>query len=93
VGKTPANIYGARDLHGVVWEWVEDFNSILVSGDSREQGDPDLLRFCGAGALTMQDKDNYAILMRIAMLSSLEGRYTTTSMGFRCASDLKSGRP
>lgn len=93
VGKTPANIYGARDLHGVVWEWVEDFNSILVSGDSREQGDPDILRFCGAGALTMQDKDNYAILMRIAMLSSLEGRYTTTSMGFRCASDLQSAKP
>lgn len=93
VGKTPANIYGVRDLHGVVWEWVEDFNSILVSGDSREQGDPDKLRFCGAGALTMQDKDNYAILMRIAMLSSLEGSYTTTSMGFRCASDLKSATP
>jgi len=93
VGKTPPNMYGARDLHGVVWEWVEDFNSILVSGDSREQGDPDVLRFCGTGALTMQDKDNYAILMRIAMLSSMEGRYTTTSMGFRCASDLKSAQP
>ena len=93
VGKTPANIYGVRDLHGVVWEWVEDFNSILVSGDSREQGDPDNLRFCGAGAATMQDKNNYAILMRIAMLSSLEGHYTTTSMGFRCASDLQSAKP
>ncbi len=93
VGNTPANIYGVRDVHGVVWEWVEDFNSILVSGDSREQGDPDLLKFCGAGAQTMQDKDNYPILMRVAMLSSLEGRYTTTSMGFRCASDLQGAKP
>ncbi len=90
VGKTPANIYGTRDIHGVVWEWIEDFNSILVSGDNREQGDPDVLKFCGTGALTMQDKDNYAILMRIALFSSMQGHYTTSSLGFRCARDIKS---
>jgi formylglycine-generating enzyme required for sulfatase activity len=89
VGKTPANVYGVRDIHGVVWEWIDDFNSILVSGDNREQGDPDITKFCGTGALTMQDKDNYAILMRVALFSSLQGHYTTSSLGFRCASDLK----
>ena len=46
-----ANAYGVRDLHGLVWEWVDDFNALLVSADNREQGDPDLLKFCGAGAL------------------------------------------
>ena len=25
VGSTPANYYGVQDLHGVVWEWVDDF--------------------------------------------------------------------
>jgi formylglycine-generating enzyme len=93
VGKTPANIYGVRDVHGVVWEWVEDFNSILVSGDNRDQGDPDVLKFCGTGALTMKDKDNYAILMRVALFSSLQGNYTTSSLGFRCASDVKEAAP
>ena len=93
VGKTPANVYGIRDLHGVVWEWIDDFNSILVSGDNREQGDPDVLRFCGSGALTMKDKDNYAILMRIALFSSLQGHYTTASLGFRCVSDAKARKP
>lgn len=93
VGKTPANIYGVRDIHGVVWEWVQDFNSILVSGDNREQGDPNILKFCGAGVLALKDKENYAILMRTALLSSLQGNYTTASLGFRCASDINETKP
>jgi formylglycine-generating enzyme required for sulfatase activity len=88
VGGTPANIYGIQDLHGVVWEWVYDLSSLLVSGDNREQSDPDALRFCGEGALTMEQKENYAILMRIAMLSSMQARYTSGTMGFRCAEDV-----
>ena len=80
-----ANAHGARDLHGLVWEWVDDFNALLVSADNREQGDPDLLRFCGAGAITMQQRENYAVLMRIAMLSSLKAVDTTANLGFRCA--------
>jgi formylglycine-generating enzyme required for sulfatase activity len=80
-----ANVYGVRDLHGLVWEWVEDFNALLVEGDSRKQGDPDRLRFCGAGAITLQQRENYAVLMRIAMLSSLNASDTTANLGFRCA--------
>ena len=80
-----ANVYGVRDLHGLVWEWVDDFNALLVSADNREQGDPDLLRFCGAGAITLQQRENYAVLMRIAMLSSLKAADTTANLGFRCA--------
>jgi formylglycine-generating enzyme required for sulfatase activity len=80
-----ANAYGVRDLHGLVWEWVDDFNALLVSADNREQGDPDLLRFCGAGAITLQQRENYAVLMRIAMLSSLKAADTTANLGFRCA--------
>jgi sulfatase modifying factor 1 len=80
-----ANFYGVRDLHGLVWEWVDDFNALLVSADNREQGDPDLLRFCGAGAITLQQRENYAVLMRIAMLSSLKASDTTANLGFRCA--------
>lgn len=85
VGLGPANYYGVQDLHGLVWEWVDDFNALIVSGDSRDQGDPDKLRFCGAGALSLQDRDNYAVLMRIAFLSALQARSTARSLGFRCA--------
>lgn len=89
IGSTPANYYGIQDLHGVVWEWVYDLSSMLVSGDNREQSDPDALRFCGPGALTMEQKENYATLMRIAMLSSMQARYTSATMGFRCATEVK----
>jgi formylglycine-generating enzyme required for sulfatase activity len=83
-GSTPPNYYGVRDVHGVVWEWVLDLGSMMIAGDNRVQGDPDILRFCGSGALTMEQKDNYAMLMRIATLSSMQASYTSSTMGFRC---------
>ena len=83
-GSTAPNFYGVRDVHGVVWEWVLDLGSMMVSADNREQGDPDEKRFCGSGALTMEQKENYAMLMRIATLSSMQANYTSGTMGFRC---------
>ena len=61
---------------------------MLVSADNRQQDDPDLLQFCGAGALSVDDRENYAVLMRIAMLSALEADDTTGNLGFRCARDV-----
>jgi len=86
--QTP-NAYGVQDLHGLVWEWTEDFSSLLVAADNRNQGDADNAKFCGAGALSMDDRDNYAVLMRVAMLSSLDAKDTTINLGFRCAKDSK----
>ena len=83
-----ANIFGVRDMHGLLWEWVDDFNALLVSADSRNQGDPDKLQFCGAGAISLKDRDNYAVLMRIALLSSLSATSTTNNLGFRCVRPL-----
>ena len=82
--QTP-NAYGVQDLHGLVWEWTEDYSALLVDADNRNQGDADNARFCGAGALSMDDRDNYAVLMRVAMLSSLGGADATANLGFRCA--------
>ena len=89
VGMGPPNFYGVQDLHGLIWEWVEDFGTLMVSGDSRTQGDPDKLAYCGAGALSAQDRENYPILMRLAFLSSLEARSTARSLGFRCAAEAR----
>jgi formylglycine-generating enzyme len=88
-GASPPNYYGVRDLHGVAWEWVLDAGSMMVSDDSREQGDPDVTRFCGSGALSLEQKENYAMMMRIAMLSSMKASYTSGSMGFRCATTVE----
>ncbi|MBW8312642.1 MAG: formylglycine-generating enzyme family protein [Rhizobium sp.] len=93
VGQGPADLHGVRDLHGLVWEWVEDYSAMLVSADNRDQGDPDNLKFCGAGALSMDDRENYAVLMRVAMLSALQAEDTTANLGFRCARDLPGKTP
>jgi len=89
VRSRPANYYQVFDTHKLVWEWVDDFNAFLVSGDNREQGGADQLQFCGAGAISMEQKENYAILMRVAMLSALEAQYTTRNLGFRCARQIE----
>jgi len=84
IGGTP-NLFGVRDLHGLVWEWVDDYAAMMVTSDSRDQNDPDRLKFCGSAALSLRDRDNYALLMRIALLSSLQAVDTTANLGFRCA--------
>ena len=77
------NAWGVRDLHGLVWEWIEDFNSALVTADSRSTGDV----FCGGAAARSQDPGAYATFMRLAFRSSLEASFTTPVLGFRCAYD------
>ena len=87
VGRDAANIYGLHDVHSSIFEWVEDFNGLFVASDSRSQGEENNLATCGAGALSLEDRDNYAILMRIALLTSLQASDTVSSLGFRCARD------
>lgn len=81
----PKNYYGVRAMHGLIWEWTEDFNNAMVTGESR--GDSGLERnlFCAGGALSATDVSNYAAFMRFAFRSSLKGKYTTANLGFRCA--------
>ena len=88
IGSGQANLYGVHDLHGLVWEWVEDYSAMLVSADNRQQGEADKLQFCGAAGLSTDDRENYAVLMRVAMLSALQAVDTTSNLGFRCARDL-----
>ncbi len=87
VSTAKATFHGARGLHGLVWEWVDDFNTAMVTGESR--GDSGLERdlFCGAGAAGAKDPSDYAAFMRQALRSSLKANNTTSSLGFRCARD------
>jgi len=87
------NLYGVRGLHGLVWEWVDDFNTALVTGESRADAGLDRDLFCGAGAIGAKEMTDYAAFMRQALRSSLQANNTTTSLGFRCARDLSPSAP
>lgn len=83
VGRGWRNVYGVEDLHGLVWEWTLDFDSALVTGESRADGTVDRNLYCGGGAASAADFRDYAAFMRFAFRGSLEARYTTSSLGFR----------
>lgn len=85
VGTTAPNFFGIRDLHGLVWEWVEDFNASIVSADDRARDDDQASRVCGGAAFGASDPADYATFMRYAFRSSLRASYTVPNLGFRCA--------
>lgn len=88
VGNTPANFWGIKDLHGLVWEWTIDFNAIILTGESRKQDNQNNIRlFCAGGAYDANDLMNYAAFMRYALRSSLKANYALKSLGFRCVKD------
>jgi formylglycine-generating enzyme required for sulfatase activity len=92
----PANVnvntFGLTGMHGDVWEWVDDFSSAIVVGDSRSQGDMKASMFCGAGALKAKDPTQYATFMRFAHRSSLRANSVGRSLGFRCARSIPTNK-
>ncbi|UMR30017.1 formylglycine-generating enzyme family protein [Massilia sp. MB5] len=65
IGMDEANLYGIHNLHGLIWEWVDDFSGLFVNADSRAKGEQKTMEFCGGAAVSLADRRNYAILMRL----------------------------
>jgi len=89
IGSTFENYWKVYDLHGLVWEWTSDFNSVLITGESRKDVDTDSDLFCGSAAVNATDLMNYAAFMRYAIRGSLKAKYTMKNLGFRCVKDEK----
>lgn len=89
IGENPKNYWGVYDLHGLVWEWTSDFNSVLLSGESRKDNDKDNNLFCGSASLGATDLMNYAAFMRYAFRGSIKANYAIKNLGFRCAKDIE----
>lgn len=83
------NTFGVDGMHGGPWEWTEDFNSVLVSADSRVAGgtsrQTDFHAVCASAAIGASDPSNYPAFLRYAVRSALDARSTVGMLGFRCA--------
>jgi sulfatase modifying factor 1 len=89
VGQKTPNYFGVHDLHGLVWEWVADFNTAMVTGDARGDTGLDRQLFCGSGSEGAKDRDNFPAFMRYGFRSSLKASYTVHNLGFRCAQNVE----
>lgn len=87
VKQSPPNYWGVYNIFDLIWEWTDDFNSILTTGDSRTGQYEDKNVFCAGSATTSTDVLNYAAFMRFALRNSLKANYTIANLGFRCAKD------
>lgn len=86
IGLKKPNKYGLYDMHGLIWELVDDFSSVMISSDSRSKGDRTDGQFCGGGSINAKDATAYATFMRYAMRSGVRADYCMKNLGFRCAS-------
>ncbi len=83
-----SNYWGIFGLHGFIWEWVFDFNSVILLNTDAEGGGLEEVLYCGATATNAIDPADYVAFMRFAFRNSLEANYTMNSLGFRCVKNV-----
>lgn len=88
VGHGFRNVWGVFDLHGLVWEWTLDFNTALVTGESRADSALERGLYCGSAAIGASNFRDYPAFLRYGFRSSLNANYVVGNLGFRCAATM-----
>ena len=83
------NAWKIYDLYGTIWEWTDDFSSVMMTGESRKDNTVNESLFCAGASVTSSDLRNYAAFIRFAMRGSIKASYTGNNLGFRCAKDVE----
>ncbi|CAB3976417.1 Uncharacterised protein [Candidatus Azoamicus ciliaticola] len=83
----PCNFFGACGIHFFLWEWVHDFNSVILINTDAEGGGLEELLYCGATSTNAIDPADYIAFLRFAFRNTLDANYTMIKLGFRCAKD------
>jgi len=89
VGRFPANAWGLHDMHGNVWEWVEDcyqdnYKNAPSNGSARSLTDCPLRVIRGGSWSNPQ-----AEMLRSAQRSKFPPGYRRNFVGFRVARDVE----
>ena len=63
-----------------LWEWVEDYGSVLRNDESDGSS---AIFSCGGASAGFTDPVNYASFLRYAFLSGLKANYCLSNLGFR----------
>ncbi|QMT32780.1 formylglycine-generating enzyme family protein [Conchiformibius steedae DSM 2580] len=86
VGRGQANIWGIHDLHGLIWEWTEDFNNALLIPDANGMRGGE---FCGIPANAAVGTSNHGAFIRLNMRSRLQPHFAMPFLGFRCVAPVR----
>ena len=87
IGQHSADVWGVRDLNRLLWEWTGDYAAMFPNADARVPGAGASLALCGGSALAFADKNQFALMMRVAALTALKPADAAPRVGFRCVRD------
>jgi formylglycine-generating enzyme required for sulfatase activity len=85
VGSFPPNAFGLYDMHGNVWEWMEDCFSDGYGDDAPKNGAPYMKPECGGHVLRGGSWEDYAGDVRAAARVGSSRDEQSWSDGFRVA--------